>query len=242
MNASETPLFFESGPQRPRRAEHVTLPGLDELEFRRSSDGGYDADEVDAFLDDLRVVLEAADQERTVLKADLAQARDRLAEGGTEQQTMDAVGLLSQAQLIADKCIADAETYARDLMLTARSQYREILERAEAKAAETVQDAALLAPADADREAGDEPAAVPEVEYVRTYARVAQVQLRAVLDALAEQVDQLGALPKPPRPPAAARPAGLSAAPSPAEDEDDEADDDADEITGDVRWEPRDAG
>lgn len=36
---------------------------------------------------------------------------------------------------------------------------------------------------------------IPDVEYVRTYTRVAQVQLRAVIDALAEQVDQLGQLP-----------------------------------------------
>jgi cell division initiation protein len=33
---------------------------------------------------------------------------------------------------------------------------------------------------------------VAEVEYVRTFARVAQVQLRSILDALAEQVDKLG--------------------------------------------------
>jgi hypothetical protein len=37
---------------------------------------------------------------------------------------------------------------------------------------------------------------VPEIDYVRTYARVAQVQLRAVLDALAEQIELLGEVPK----------------------------------------------
>ena len=37
---------------------------------------------------------------------------------------------------------------------------------------------------------------VSEVEYVRTFAQVAQVQLRSVLDALTEQVDKLGEVPK----------------------------------------------
>ena len=36
---------------------------------------------------------------------------------------------------------------------------------------------------------------IQEIEYVRTYTKVAQVQLRAVIDALAEQVDRLGDLP-----------------------------------------------
>ena len=37
---------------------------------------------------------------------------------------------------------------------------------------------------------------IPEVEYVRTFTHVAQVQLRSVLDPLSEQVDQLGRVPR----------------------------------------------
>jgi hypothetical protein len=37
---------------------------------------------------------------------------------------------------------------------------------------------------------------VPEIEYVRTFARVAQIQLRSVLDALTEQVEKLGQVPQ----------------------------------------------
>jgi hypothetical protein len=44
---------------------------------------------------------------------------------------------------------------------------------------------------------GDYSVAVPEIEYVRTYARVAQVQLRSVLDALAQEVDKLGQISPP---------------------------------------------
>ena len=35
-----------------------------------------------------------------------------------------------------------------------------------------------------------------DLEYVQTFTRVAHVQLRSVLDALAEQVDRLGKLPQ----------------------------------------------
>jgi cell division initiation protein len=44
-------------------------------------------------------------------------------------------------------------------------------------------------------------APVAELEYVRTFTRVAHVQLRSVLDALAEQVERLGKLPETPSQP-----------------------------------------
>ena len=190
MTDQDFPLTVDSGPERPPNVTHVMMPILDDLTFARREDGGYDPDEVDSFLKDLQTVLDAADNERTALRADVASLRDRLEERGHKEIAVDAVGLLSQAQLIADKAIADAETYARDLMLAARAQYRIVLERAE-ESAKRAADQAALAPA-----AVQGPfTPVPEIEYVRTYARVAQVQLRAVLDALAEQIDLLGEVP-----------------------------------------------
>ena len=130
----------------------------------------------------------------------------------SEEITAGAVGLLTQAQLIADKAVADAERYARDLVLTARNQYREILERAESSAGQ----------ATATLPAQHSPA-VPEIEYVRTYAQVAQIQLRSVLEALTEQVDRLGSLPQ-----AAAEPV--------------EQPDPDDGPTGEPDWEPSTSG
>jgi hypothetical protein len=43
--------------------------------------------------------------------------------------------------------------------------------------------------------AGSEGASVREVEYIRIFAKVAQVQFQAVLDALNEQVSRLGEVP-----------------------------------------------
>jgi DivIVA domain-containing protein len=192
MTDQDLPLTLESGPERPPNVTHVMMPILDDLTFTRREDGGYDPDEVDSFLKDLQTVLDAADNERTALRADVASLRDRLEERGHKEIAVDAVGLLSQAQLIADRAIADAETYARDLMLAARSQYRIVLERAE-QSARQVADQAMATPP--PKPSGGV-APVPEIEYVRTYARVAQVQLRAVLEALGEQIDLLGEVPK----------------------------------------------
>jgi len=194
MTDQDLPLALENGPERPQKVTHVMMPILDDLTFARREDGGYDPDEVDSFLKDLQIVLDAADNERTALRADVASLRDRLEQRGHKEIAVDAVGLLSQAQLIADKAIADAETYARDLMLAARAQYRIVLERAE-ESARRAADQAALAPA-VPTQGPFTP--VPEIEYVRTYARVAQVQLRAVLDALAEQIDLLGEVPNGP--------------------------------------------
>lgn len=206
MTNSDTPLFRASYPERPRRAaDRVAVPALDMVRFSQSAGGGYDPEEVDAFVSEMRHVLEATENERTALRADVAQLKDSTGTPGTPNAALDAVGLLSQAQVIADKCIGDAETYARDLMMTARTQYRAVLDEAEKRAKEAaaqVEDAVSSPVTDGARH--PDPATrqpVAEVEYVRTYARVAQVQLRAVLDALAEQVDMLGDVPSADAPP-----------------------------------------
>lgn len=158
--------------------------------------GGYDRAEVDAFIhrlaEDVAQVREALEGERaelTNLRAENARLRTEAGTDVEQEIAAGAVGLLSQAQLIADRAVADAEQYARDLVVAARDQYREVLERAERSAGHVV---AGLATGPAKPEGPT----LPEIEYVRTYAKVAQIQLRSVLDALTEQVDRLGNLPQ----------------------------------------------
>ena len=170
------------------------LPDAHPVTFTMKMRGGaYDRLEVDKFMDGLSQAIAAVRGAMPGVHEELAALRaenDELRASGSdsdsdEEITAGAVGLLTQAQLIADKAVADAERYARDLVLTARNQYREILERAESSAGQaTVTLAAQQSPA------------VPEIEYVRTYAQVAQIQLRSVLEALTEQVDRLGSLPQ----------------------------------------------
>ncbi|MCD2440956.1 hypothetical protein LQ757_01580 [Agromyces sp. SYSU K20354] len=168
------------------------LPDAHPVDFTMKIRGGaYDRLEVDKFMGGLAEAITEVQAAATIAEQELAALRAENAElrasdpGSEEEITAGAVGLLTQAQLIADKAVADAEQYARDLVVTARNQYREILERAEISANQ--------ATATTVAEHGH---SVPEIEYVRTYAQVAQIQLRSVLDALTEQVDRLGGLPQ----------------------------------------------
>ena len=186
----------DAGPENDLVVAVGHLPDAHAAEFTmKHRDGAYDRLEVDRFMGQLsqavaevRAATTSTRQELAALRAENARLRGGSGPDFEEETTAGAVALLTQAQLIADKAISDAEQYARDLVLTARNQYREILERAETSASQA------SAAIGAQQHSG---ATVPEIEYVRTYAHVAQIQLRSVLDALTEQVDRLGSLPQP---------------------------------------------
>lgn len=157
---------------------------------------GYNRDQVHALLAQAADRVEAGERERGALRDEVARLRadnERLRQAGEDggdesrmEVSLRAVELLSRAQQSADNAVAEAEAYARDLVDTARAQYREILQRAQETAAQTSRELPSA-------ERGD---AIPEVEYVRTYARVAQVQLRSVLEALTAEVDKLDRIPR----------------------------------------------
>jgi DivIVA domain-containing protein len=173
------------------------LPEPGDMRFSiKGFGGGYDRAEVDAFMHQLsedvgrvRAAVDGDRRESANLRAENARLRAVAGTDVEQEIAAGAVGLLSQAQLIADRAVADAEQYARDLVVAARDQYREVLERAERSAGHVV--AGLAA-----QPVKSEGPSLPEIEYVRTYAKVAQIQLRSVLDALTEQVDRLGSLPQ----------------------------------------------
>jgi len=209
-----------TGPEHDLAIAVSHLPDPHSVEFTMKIRGGaYDRLEVDNFMRDLATAIAEVRTAAASTRQELAELRAEKASQGAsgpdseEEITAGAVGLLTQAQLIADKAVADAEQYARDLVLTARSQYREILERAESTASQ----ATATIPT-------EHVPAVPEIEYVRTYAQVAQIQLRSVLEALTEQVDRLGSLPQP-----------STETPAPPADADDGP-------TGEPDWEPAASG
>jgi DivIVA domain-containing protein len=186
-----------TGPENDLAVAVSHLPDIHSVEFSRNRGGGYDRFEVDRFMGqvsqaiaEVRAATTSTRQELAALRAENAKLRGGSGSDFEEEITSGAVGLLTQAQLIADKAIADAEQYARDLVLTARNQYREILERAEESASQATGAIPVQQPGPP----------VPEIEYVRTYAQVAQIQLRSVLESLTEQVDRLGSLPQPQKP------------------------------------------
>jgi len=135
---------------------------------------GYDQQAVHEFL---RTVAEQLEADQHQPGAASPAAKDEM------------VKVITQAQILAEKFVAEAEQYSKDLVASARTQYSEILRRAEDSVAtrQAVPVPAVTAAGYTDT--------IQEIEYVRTYTKVAQVQLRAVIDALAEQVDRLGDLP-----------------------------------------------
>jgi len=193
----ELPIPQPPAPEGGLVAAVSRLPESGSVRFASRPLGGYDRTEVDAFVADLaqavdgvRAALDENRRELAELRAENTKLRSSDNADLEHEVTLGAVGLLSQAQMIADKAVADAEAYARDLVLTARTQYRETQERNA--------DAAAAAPAEPITATGSITLpSMPEIEYVRTYAQVAQIQLRSVLDALTEQVDRLGTLPHP---------------------------------------------
>jgi cell division initiation protein len=168
---------------------------------------GLDESEVREYLALLADQVEAGELERTELLGEIDRLRDEVEqrgpaapERGEEEISPQAVLLFSQAQQVADQLVEEAVLHARDLMTSARNQQREILEQAhraaQAAAQEAAQSAGHSVVSSVTATALDYSEPVPEIEYVRTFAQVAQVQLRSVLEALSEQVDRLDDVPR----------------------------------------------
>lgn len=149
---------------------------------------GLDEDEVRAYLLELSDTVQGLEREIATLRA------ERDAGGDPTAQISDqAVIMFSEAQKVADSLIDEAVTHARDLMSSARMQQRDIVKEAHEAAEVAVRKVESTSQSEGST-GYDRP--IPEVEYVRTFAKVAQIQLRSVLEALTEQVDNLGEVPR----------------------------------------------
>jgi DivIVA domain-containing protein len=154
---------------------------------------GLDPDEVRFFMAGLADDLEGLQAQVATLTLENDSLRAELSEppaDAMDQVTDQAVSVLNQAQQLADSLIDEAMQSARDLLLTARSQQRDIMEQAKVAAKGAVNRATAIA-----ERAGSEDASVRDVEYIRMFVKVAQVQFQAVLDALNEHVNRLDEAP-----------------------------------------------
>lgn len=178
--------YYRSPDDIRRQEFNHRMRGLDEYEVQEFL--GLLADQVKAT--ELERAEFRAENERLRAEVESLRSKGSEPEGGVSPQ---AVLLFSQAQQVADQLVEEAVRHARDLMTSARNQQREILQRAHEAAENAVRttDAALP---EGPVEGYTMP--VQEIEYVRTFARVAQVQLRSVLEALTEQVEKLGEVPR----------------------------------------------
>ncbi len=157
---------------------------------------GFDEDEVVDYLSRLATTVQRLESENARLRADLSTERRAREDRGNEPISAQAVLMFAEAQKVADSLIDEAVTHARDLMMSARAQQRDIVREAHDAATEAVRKTEAVAPSSGEGAAAAYDHPIPEIEYVRTFAKVAQIQLRSVLDALTEQVDALGEMPR----------------------------------------------
>lgn len=200
MSTASAPRSWR--PDEVRRREFtVRFRGLDPNEVRGflnavADDLARHQEQITTLTQDntrLRGEVQGAQEQLAQVQEELRQAQEalRLGPGDAHEAVTDqAVLLLDQAQQLADQLIDEGMQSARDLMVAARSHQREIVDPGAAVAEQMAALQAMQPPVVSNGGPTGKPTAA-EVEDIRTFAKVAQVQFRAVLEALNEQVNRL---------------------------------------------------
>jgi cell division septum initiation protein DivIVA len=131
---------------------------------------GFDADKVYEYLDLLADQVQATEKELSDTRAELKRVQAELYdyEHVGDRVNDQVVQMFSQAQLVAEEMVEDVSRDARERVSQARAREREIVEEALNTAG----------------------------EQVRSYARTAQAQMQAIMEAFARDVDRLGSTPR----------------------------------------------
>jgi DivIVA domain-containing protein len=165
---------------------------------------GLDEAEVRSFCawvsDGLRRLL----NDNSMLQEEVLRLRGRVL-GGTgqhgvqpEDAHIQAVHLLSTAQQTADRCVADAQEYSRELAEEARMRRDEIVREAKVRASMILDEAHTSASQAADRipDTSDLPHASErqelqaEIAYLRTFSDVYRTHLRAYTESLTRSIEE----------------------------------------------------
>lgn len=169
---------------------------------------GLDETRVHAFCDWVESELVRMLNERTALEQEVWRLRERMRETDTVQPEdghVQAVYILSRAQQTADRYVANAQEYSRDIAQDARRRREEILAETKARASVILDEAHASALQAAGRStalmqapaAGDEPLNLAqrqeletELTYLRTFSNVCRTHLRAYLESLTRSIDE----------------------------------------------------
>jgi len=188
-----------------RAATPLTPEKLRTAEFGRAPFGrrGYNEEEVRRFLGRVAEDIRQTDGEVARLRAEIDRLRNYYREvganvdarSGRPTPSVQAVAVMSRAQQAADAQVAQADEYARQLVLAARRRYEEILYEAQRQAANAADEAAAAYRVRGQATGGDWEDLERRVTWLRTFAQVTQIQLKSALEALAREVDKLGDLP-----------------------------------------------
>jgi cell division septum initiation protein DivIVA len=115
-----------------------------------------------------------------------------------EDAHVQAVHVLSMAQQTADRYVADAQEYSRELADDARMRRDEIVREAKVRASMILEEAHTSASEAADtvRATNDLPPASEQQEiqvelaYLRTFSEVCRTHLRAYMESLTRSIDE----------------------------------------------------
>ena len=148
---------------------------------------GLDEDEVREYLEVLADQVEDMQAELARRRAEVehlrAENRSLREESERASATPQTVALLNQAQQVADQVVEQAVLHARELMVSARNQQRDILRSAYTAAEEAARRTGTPRPQ------VPPPRAAAKAWDVRTSDRVSRAELRSVVDALTGQWD-----------------------------------------------------
>jgi DivIVA domain-containing protein len=180
-----------------RDSQSLTPDRVRKKEFSRAKIArrGYSEEEVQAFL--YRVADLRAEIDR--LKNWYRSRGTDVSNSGAAQQphlSVDAINILSRAQQTADAQIAEAESYARRLVDQARQQYEQILQESQQRAEEAASEAVNAYRSSDAVQSSEAEELESRIAYLRTFAEVTQVQLRAVLEGLTHEVNKIGNMPE----------------------------------------------
>jgi len=163
---------------------------------------GLDEAEVRAFCEWVSDGLGRLLNDNSMHEAEIARLRARLLGGSgsgakPEDAHVQAVNLLSRAQQTADRYVADAQEYSRELSEDAHLRRDEIVREAKMRASMILETAQANATAAAEmvRATSDLPAnserqdLQAEIAYLRTYSDVCRTHLRAYMESLTRSIE-----------------------------------------------------
>jgi cell division septum initiation protein DivIVA len=165
---------------------------------------GVDEGEVRAFCEWVCDGLGRLLSDNAALQAEVMRLRDRVIGGKEkagpqpEDAHVQAVYVLSRAQLTADRYVADAQEYGRELAQDAQLRREEVLREAMVRASMILEEAhaaasraASVIPETRDPlPASERQELQAEIAYLRTFSDVCRTHLRAYMESLTRSIEQ----------------------------------------------------
>lgn len=165
---------------------------------------GLDEGEVRAFCGWVSDGLARVLSDNIMLQEEVLRLRGRLLDRNGQPEVrpedghVQAVYVLSKAQQTADRCVADAQEYSRELAEDARMRRDEILREAKMRAS-TILDEAHASASQAASAVPDTREPLPaaesqqlqaEIAYLRAFSDVCRTHLRAYMESLTRSIEQ----------------------------------------------------